>query len=302
MGNALKLLGRLDEVCYLRIMLELLLFNVFLVWFVIQAIQSYQAALKLRPDHADALNNLANAYKEAGNSVEAEKLYRRAIEVRPNFAGAHSNLGNLLKEQHKLDAALKEYKAAIDADSNFADAYSNMGNALKDLGRFDEAIKAYTNAIELRPSFADAYGNLASVYKDTGNLPKAIEYYNQALSMKKATDPIAYCNLVHCLQTVCDWNDRDGVFRKCGEIIAGQMRDGNVPSVQPHHALVYPFDAFQQHEIAAHYAKGALRNVTVQGLKPYEYDPHTEALKLNSLSCKRYIGLELYHWRFCTLF
>jgi protein O-GlcNAc transferase len=121
MGNALKLAGRLQE-----------------------AVAVYHQCLNLTDwKHTDGLNNAANAYKDLGDSVTAERMYRQAIVLRPTFAGARSNLGNLLKEQFKLEEALREYEAAIAADNNFADAWSNMGNCLKDLNRMDDAIRAY---------------------------------------------------------------------------------------------------------------------------------------------------------------
>ena len=152
------------------------------------------------------------------------------------------------------------------------------------MGRFDEAITAYKSAIAIRPSFADALGNLASVYKDTGKLEDAIAYYRKSLRLRKGvTDAIAYSNLVHCLQTVCQWNDRDAVFAKCKQLIARQMAKGQVPSVQPHHALVYPLTGDEQLEIAVHYARAALKHVRVLGLQPQNLEPAGVAKRFASL-------------------
>ena len=260
-GNALKFAGRLSD-----------------------SIESYRRALELQPTHTDALNNLANTYKDAGDAVTAERMYRKAISLRPDFAGAHSNLGNLLKEQHRLQEALEEYDAALAADPSFSDAWSNRGNALKDLGRFSDAAEAYKQAIAIRPDFADALGNLASVYKDTAKLDKAIEFYRRSLRLRqRSTDPIAYCNLVHCLQTVCDWRQRGAIFRKTKQLVAQQMVKGQVPSVQPHHALVYPLTGTEQLELAVHYARSALRHVRVLGLEPHQWTPATVRERLQSL-------------------
>jgi protein O-GlcNAc transferase len=156
--------------------------------------------------------------------------------------------------------------------------------ALKDIGRFDDAIVAYKQAIAIRPSFADALGNLASVFKDTGKLVEAISYYRKSLRLRVgSTDAIAYSNLVHCLQTVCQWENRDAVFAKCKQLIAQQMAKGQLPSVQPHHALVYPLSGDEQLEIAVHYARAALKHVRVLGLSPRELTPLDVAQSLHSL-------------------
>eukprot|EP01029_Cantina_marsupialis_P031244 TRINITY_DN8906_c0_g1_i1.p1 TRINITY_DN8906_c0_g1~~TRINITY_DN8906_c0_g1_i1.p1 ORF type:complete len:1095 (+),score=304.88 TRINITY_DN8906_c0_g1_i1:527-3811(+) len=258
-----------------------------------EAIASYKAALKLNPNHTHALNNLANALKDEGQSLEAERLYRQALQLCPTFAGAHSNLGNLLKERHELLAALEHFQAAISINPNFEDAYSNMGNTLKELGRFDEAIHAYERAIRIRPTFADAYGNLASVFKDTCRLNEAVEYYRMALALKVQaqganrndivdTDPISFCNLVHCLQTVCDWSERVPVFAKLTKIVERQLELDHLPAVQPHHALVYPIPADQQLQIAKRYALQSQRNVYSLGARPYFQDPIRKLEDINS--------------------
>ncbi len=66
---------------------------------VSDAEESYQTALKLCPNHADSLNNLANIKREHGLIEEAVRLYCRALEVQPEFAAAHSNLASVLQQQ-----------------------------------------------------------------------------------------------------------------------------------------------------------------------------------------------------------
>ena len=64
-----------------------------------EAEESYQTALRLCPNHADSLNNLANIKREHGLVEEAIRLYCRALEVQPEFAAAHSNLASVLQQQ-----------------------------------------------------------------------------------------------------------------------------------------------------------------------------------------------------------
>jgi Flp pilus assembly protein TadD len=46
----------------------------------------------LKPDYAEAHNNLGNTLKELGRLDEAEAGYRQAIALKSDFAEAHSNL------------------------------------------------------------------------------------------------------------------------------------------------------------------------------------------------------------------
>ena len=49
---------------------------------VAEAEECYNTALKMNPNHADSLNNLANIKREQGLIEEAITLYRKALEVR----------------------------------------------------------------------------------------------------------------------------------------------------------------------------------------------------------------------------
>merc|ERR1719341_769446 len=89
------------------------------------------------------------------------------------------------------------------------------------------------------PAFADAHSNLASVHKDSGNIPEAIQSYRTALKLKPDF-PDAYCNLAHCLQIVCDWTDYSGRMKKIVNIVADQLEKNRLPSVHPHHSMLYP--------------------------------------------------------------
>ena len=70
-----------------------------------------------------------------GNLEEAIQAYNKALSIKPNYAEAHNNIGNALKDQGKLQEAVVAYKKAISNKSNYAEAYNNMGNALKDQGK-----------------------------------------------------------------------------------------------------------------------------------------------------------------------
>ena len=49
----------------------------------------------LRPDSAEARYNLGIALKGQGKLDEAAACYRQALELKPDFAEAHNNLGNV---------------------------------------------------------------------------------------------------------------------------------------------------------------------------------------------------------------
>ena len=69
--------------------------------------------MELKPDFAEAHNNLGNTLKDQGKLDEAVACYRRALELKPDYAAAHNNLGVVLKGQGKLDEAVACYRRAL---------------------------------------------------------------------------------------------------------------------------------------------------------------------------------------------
>jgi Flp pilus assembly protein TadD len=137
-GNTLQELGRLEE-----------------------AEASYEQAIALKPDYAEAHSNLGTTLQELGRLDEAEASYLQAIALTPSDAEVHSNLGITLKELGRLDEAEASFTQAIALKPDFAEAHSNSGNTLQELGRLDEAEVSYTKAIALKPDFTEAILNLS---------------------------------------------------------------------------------------------------------------------------------------------
>ena len=137
-----------------------------------------------------------------------------------------------------------------------------MGNTLKEMHDVQGALQCYTRAIQINPAFADAHSNLASVHKDAGNIPEAIQSYRTALKLKP-NFPDAYCNLAHCLQIVCDWTDYATRQKMLVSIVQDQLDKNRLPSVHPHHSMLYPLSHEQRKGIANRHAQLCLEKISV---------------------------------------
>jgi len=69
------------------------------------AIESYQAALKIKPDYADSYYNLGNIYRTLNQPEKSILNYERAVEILPNYFEAIFNLGVSLEDIGRLDDA-----------------------------------------------------------------------------------------------------------------------------------------------------------------------------------------------------
>ena len=105
---------------------------------------------------------MGSALQDQGKLEEAIEAYKKAIAIKPDHAEAHNNMGNALRDQGKLEEAIEAYKKAIAYKPNHADAYNNMGATLQDQGKLEEAIEAYKKAIAIKPDQAEAYNNMGN--------------------------------------------------------------------------------------------------------------------------------------------
>ncbi|CAG0917228.1 unnamed protein product [Notodromas monacha] len=235
---------------------------------ITEAEHCYMTALKFSPSQPECLNNLGNILRERGRFQEARAQYELAVKVNQSLAPAHSNLGTLAQQQGDPSGAVNHYTRAIEAQPLFADAYTNLGNAMKELKNDGAAVECFLKAIEINPEYADAHLNLGSMLKEGGHIEEAVLSYRTALSIKPDF-PDALCNLVHSLQLICQWDDYDKLQQRVHLLVTHQLlEDQGVPSVHPHHSMLYPSLSPQiRLEIAARHAKRASTRTPV--LPPY---------------------------------
>ncbi len=122
-----------------------------------EAITEYRAAIRIKPDHAEAHYLLGVALAVQGKLDEAIAEYRAAIRIKPDHAEAHYLLGSALASQGKLDEAIAEFRAAIRIKPDDAEAHYSLGVALAAQGKRDEAIAEYRAAIRTKPDHAEAH-------------------------------------------------------------------------------------------------------------------------------------------------
>ncbi|XP_057871248.1 probable UDP-N-acetylglucosamine--peptide N-acetylglucosaminyltransferase SEC isoform X1 [Cryptomeria japonica] len=249
LGNALKDAGRVEE-----------------------AIACYQSCLTLQANHPQALTNLGNIYMEWNMINVAANFYKATLAVTTGLSAPYSNLAIIYKQQGHYAEAIACYNEVLRIDPTAADGLVNRGNTLKEIGRVSEAIQDYIRAVTIRPTMAEAHANLASAYKDSGHVEAAMKSYKQALTLRPDF-PEATCNLLHTLQCVCNWEDRDSKFMEVDGIIRRQIKLSVLPSVQPFHAIAYPIDPMLALEISRKYAEHCTLIASRFGLPPFNHPP-----------------------------
>ena len=147
------------------------------------AIADYDAALRLKPDYADTYNNRGVARRALGQHAAAIADYDAALRLNPNHADAYNNRGVARDALGQHAAAIADYDAALRLDPNHAKVYNNRGVARRALGQHAAAIADYDAAFRLNPDYAEAYNNRGISRDALGQHAAAIADYTAALRL-----------------------------------------------------------------------------------------------------------------------
>jgi len=134
-----------------------------------QAIEQYDAALRIRPQDATVNNALGAVFIAEGHPDRAIPYLRTAEQIRPDYFDACYNLGNALASTGNFQAAEEQFAAAVHIKPDDADAHANLGSALAELGQLPEAKAQFERALEINPSHALARENLEQLRSAMAN-------------------------------------------------------------------------------------------------------------------------------------
>ena len=91
-----------------------------------QAVTAYRAALRLKPDMAEAAINLGTALEAAGQTDAALGAWRAALPAPALRQVLHNQLGRLLETQGKLGPAAEELRASLLISPHQADVQQHL--------------------------------------------------------------------------------------------------------------------------------------------------------------------------------
>lgn len=160
-----------------------------------QAVQSYQKALDLSPDYAEAMVGLGDARQAKGQFDEAIGEYKRALQLEPQNARVHFGLGKIYYNEKQLyHEAVAEYQQAITLDPKYLEAHMSLGEIYEEKGLYQDAITRYNQVLTFDPNHPGATYGLALAYERV-DPKKAIEQWQR------------YIDLASTSSTEKDWVD-----------------------------------------------------------------------------------------------
>jgi Flp pilus assembly protein TadD len=140
------------------------------------AIASLSRAASLDPRLAEAHSLLAVAYDRKGLHDRARESYDRAVDVNENDAQALNNLGYSLYLNGNYRAAVDKLKKAAKLAPGDGRILNNLALAQARLGKYDDA---YRNFARAGGEF-NGHANVAALLIRAGREEKAVEHLEQA--------------------------------------------------------------------------------------------------------------------------
>jgi tetratricopeptide (TPR) repeat protein len=121
------------------------------------AIQAFDAAIKIAPDHVKTLHNLGNVYLDLNDMDATIVCYRKALDLTPNDAQAHCNLGKLYLEGLDPGRALLHFRAAAAINPDDAEVWMNIAKTALMLGDFETGWRHFRWRFKLKNSRITIY-------------------------------------------------------------------------------------------------------------------------------------------------
>ncbi|HOI90777.1 MAG TPA: tetratricopeptide repeat protein, partial [Candidatus Rifleibacterium sp.] len=126
-----------------------------------KAAEHYQEAIKIRPDSAEALNNLAYLYTEQNSNIkQAIEMAETAVQLEKNNASYIDTLGWAYYRDGDLDKALVYLLKANQIVSGQGEVLLHIGRVYLDKNDFDSAIAYLKEAFKADPKLKDPDNSL----------------------------------------------------------------------------------------------------------------------------------------------
>lgn len=141
--------------------------------FAAAAEEKLRRALTLLPDDSDAWFSLGTLLSSQGRKDEALEAYQAGLKINADDHELCYNVGFQLGERGQYEAEVNMYRRAISIKPDFGEAWSNLGAALASSGNLAAAEEPFVNACKFQPDSKTNWINLARLYQALGKTEDA---------------------------------------------------------------------------------------------------------------------------------
>jgi protein O-GlcNAc transferase len=200
-----------------------------------EALQYARQAVQLADWNPLLYNTLGVIERRASSVDSAEFSFRTALRMKPDYAEAHQNLANLLRDEANYEEAKGWYLRALELKDNYAECWNNLGILHRSAGNPDEALICFEKSIAIEDHRASSYMNMGVIYEEKRNKEKAIECYKQVL-IKNPQFPEIWPGLVHNQMHLLDWSN----LERGTSVLKQLLKDDYLGELLPFNLLSLP--------------------------------------------------------------
>src|SRR5471032_926282 len=146
-----------------------------------EAIVQFEQALSFAPEDIKVLFALGNTASQLGLAGPAEQFFRRVLSLDPCRKEAIVNLANLLRSAGQYDTAIALLIPAVAREPRSPELHLTLGSAWREKGDAERATVHYEAALVAHPGYAPAMANLADMLADSGDREAARTLYDKAI-------------------------------------------------------------------------------------------------------------------------
>ncbi len=160
-----------------------------------RAVGELTKAVRGSPNDLSLRLQLAQALTVAGRDVEAVDQYQAALKIRPNDPSALAGLGFLAMTRREWSTAEGYWRAVVEelsaasnpgGDQNMEKAFFYLGTSLMEQRDYRQAVAYFKEALRIKRDAADTHYALAFCYKQLDSKQK----YREELEAALAFDPV----------------------------------------------------------------------------------------------------------------
>lgn len=185
-------------------------------------------AVELFPNHPYYYNTLGVVQRQYASITDAQKSFEYALTLKPDYAEAGMNFANLLRDEGEYESAIGWYMWAQRLKENYFEALNNLGILFKNQKAYEPAKSWLNKALEVNPNYANAYLNLGVIAEEEKKRSEAIELYEKTLVLKPDCHEVRL-SLAHQKMHLCDWSGLETQINTVRQLVCEGYRGEMLP-------------------------------------------------------------------------
>jgi tetratricopeptide (TPR) repeat protein len=144
-----------------------------------------EAAIRIKPDSADAFHNLGIVYKELNRYKEALSCFDHALAIDPDFFITWVNRAKVLVKLGRIEEAVASYDRALSLQPENIEIIFHRSVLQGELGKFEESVAGFTEVLKVAPDHGRALHYYGLGLVNLGRYEDALASFDRALKSKE---------------------------------------------------------------------------------------------------------------------